>query len=112
MYLSSGLPNSNGEQLICQISINQPDTDRAQVIEIWQISIEEQIKDEKINYPEVYEKQCILMKSIISLSSYVLEHFIVFKSGKYIPSDIIQKLKKEHYQHIKLLGISTMKIFI
>ena len=71
LYLSSGLPNSNGEQLICQISINQPDTDRAQVIEIWQISIEEQIKDEKINYPEVYEKQCILMKSIISLSSYV-----------------------------------------
>lgn len=68
LYLSSGLPNSNGEQLICQISINQPDTDRAQVIEIWQISIEEQIKDEKINYPEVYEKQCILMKSIISLS--------------------------------------------
>ena len=75
LYLSSGLPNSNGEQLICQISINQPDTDRAQVIEIWQISIEEQIKDEKINYPEVYEKQCILMKSIISLSSYVEQNF-------------------------------------
>ena len=48
------------------------------MIEIWQISIEEQIKDEKINYPEVYEKQCILMKSIIALSSYVEQNFIVF----------------------------------
>ena len=38
--------------------------------------------------------------------------FIVFNSEKYTASDIIRKLNQEHYQHIKLLGISTTKIFI
>merc|ERR1711953_997957 len=69
-YLGSGLPNCSGEQLICEISINQHtgETNRAQVIEIWQISLEDQIKDQKLKPQEVYEKQCILLKSVISLS--------------------------------------------
>ena len=62
------MPNCRGEQLVCQVSKSQLDTNRAQVLEIWQITIEEEFKDSSIKIQELYEKQCIMLKSIIALS--------------------------------------------
>jgi len=67
-YLASGMPNCRGEQLVCQVSKAQLDTNRAQVLEIWQITIEEEFKDSQLKIQDVYEKQCIMLKSIIALS--------------------------------------------
>ena len=38
------------------------------VLEIWQITIEEDLTDNSLKIQDVYEKQCIMLKSIIALS--------------------------------------------
>lgn len=62
-HLSSGLPYD--EPLCCQLSIIQGDI--AQVVEIWELRVESQ-KSMQCKYSEVYERQCLLLKSLISLT--------------------------------------------
>jgi len=62
-HLSSGLPYD--EPLCCQLSIIQGDI--AQVVEIWELRVESQ-KSAESKYSEVYERQCLLLKSLISLT--------------------------------------------
>jgi hypothetical protein len=82
--------------------------DIAQVVEIWELRVESQ-KSIESKYSEVYERQCLLLKSLISLTRDDFKK--LFSEPKIAKNLLVQFSRARQDESIALLKFQNFEIF-